>query len=1088
MQNHGGKRGGRPRGSSARGGRMGSRGPPPMQHTQNQREILQGVYANERFTNVGATLMGCSVQVQVKSKKIYEGILCTISPQAETVLEAAHMVDQSGENSGSVPTINKIEFKASNVVSITAKHVDLEYGVKDNGDAFVTDAEIARRQNGQAGERELKEWQGAPIEGDDLSLEAVSSDPHANGWSAEEMFKTNEKRYGVTSSYDESLLEYTTGLDQSSPLYQERKEKAERIAREMEGNPGFAASARAESDDITEEDKFSGVSRGSENTGNRYIPPPMRDGTRGHSPQHASVQRRPQGPIPRLPGQGRPQMTSPHHGQPAPHPSTQAQSHPHAQSHPSHQPMGGPQQQHVYPNVQARLGQPGLQQQQQQLPLQQQMPPQSQQALPPHQLQATSHQSQPLQQQQQQQQAQPPVPQQKHYNPLPQQAPAHVHGGPRPPPPQHQVQTPPRPGQLPPTQTSPRPPGFGSQSPRSSPLPNTETTSPSIREEKPHPTPSEERQPSTEDSRKTEPSTVDRTTSDNTTVSPDKTHKNVQEKTLADLKEFSNTFNLEGKTTDEDAPSIPNTQASAASDAKPVTTDKTTPTVPPVTEDREPAKESETSSGKSSPSQPNKDKDKQLNPLAKPFIPGVVATQRAMPTKTPTPPRPQSISPSPIILQQHPNQFPQGPYILSGNPAYPGTYSMSQQTAVAQAHASQMGPKMLHKKSYQFASSTNMPRPQPPTDLPAHVIPPSVAAGQPLVSPISFQHHPNPMMTYQTQQGVPGALAGQQMIPQAGPYSMYPPKPHGVPFRPMQPQPSIQGVPQPQPAHHIHALPDTNLQGNSPVLVSSTQLQAQAGQVQPQMHAQYQHQQVQQQQQQQQQQQAQQQQQQQQHAAQQSTQQSQQQQQQQPHHHHPQPQPVVHLQQQQQQQQQQQHQHPHAQPHTTPPQQQSHGAQPSAMAQATQQQQQQQQQHRPTPSPVHHMPLPQHQAHQPPHVSQTHHLQHQQILYNPAPSTMQQGPPSMAVQSSQFQQFGGPHQYMPQYITAAPPATNITNVTRMHSEPHPHPTQANVTLVPQPGQTMNHMVPNPSHFPHILAQTQAMGQAHGQVQAYQHGN
>jgi hypothetical protein len=103
---------------------------------------------------------------------------------------------------------------------------------------------------------------------------------------------------------------------------------------------------------------------------------------------------------------------------------------------------------------------------------------------------------------------------------------------------------------------------------------------------------------------------------------------------------------------------------------------------------------------------------------------------------------------------------------------------------------------------------------------------------------------------------------------------------------------------------------------------------------------------------------------------------------------------------------------------------------------------------------------------------------------------MQQGHPPMAVQSSQMQQFGGPHQqYMSQYITSTPPATNITSVTQLHAHPHPHPTQANVTLVPQPGQAMNHMVANPSAFPtHILAQTQAMGQAHGQVQAYQHGN
>ena len=46
------------------------------------------------------------------------------------------MLDQSGVNSGSVPALNKVSFKAATIVSITAKDVDPEFAVKGGRGPF----------------------------------------------------------------------------------------------------------------------------------------------------------------------------------------------------------------------------------------------------------------------------------------------------------------------------------------------------------------------------------------------------------------------------------------------------------------------------------------------------------------------------------------------------------------------------------------------------------------------------------------------------------------------------------------------------------------------------------------------------------------------------------------------------------------------------------------------------------------------------------------------------------------------------------------------------------------------------------------
>ncbi|XP_027889418.1 ataxin-2 isoform X9 [Xiphophorus couchianus] len=240
--------------------------------------IFNGVYANMRMVHVLTSVVGTKCELKVKNGAVYEGVFKTYGPECDLVLDAAHR--KSPEPSfgpRKEDIVESIIFKASDVVVVTFKDVDPNFARKDN----FTDAAVSGRINGEHKEKDLEPWDGGDTHNSD-SLESLDTDV-SNGWDPNDMFKYNEEKYGVLSTYDSSLSTYTVPLERDdSEEFLKREARAAQLAEEIEASATYKARVALENDERTEEEKYTAVVRGERETPtlsreNKYIPPGQRN-------------------------------------------------------------------------------------------------------------------------------------------------------------------------------------------------------------------------------------------------------------------------------------------------------------------------------------------------------------------------------------------------------------------------------------------------------------------------------------------------------------------------------------------------------------------------------------------------------------------------------------------------------------------------------------------------------------------------------------------------------------------------------------------------------------------------------------------
>lgn len=241
--------------------------------------VMEGVYNNVHFMHAVASQIGNVVQIQTKSGAIFEGIFYTVSPHFEIVLQLVHriedpnvpasLISSPSNTSGSSPNDYSISndsvfdvliFKPNDVVYFKAKDADLDYATKDT---FQTDTVISKCNGSRLDEKELEPWQfdeeKSSLNGDEISLEL---DNNANGWDVNDMFSFNEQRYGVQSTFDQSLSGYTIQIQKiDTQDFRDAEEQAEKIAHEIESQPAYKERTDIENGDENEEAKFAAVER-----------------------------------------------------------------------------------------------------------------------------------------------------------------------------------------------------------------------------------------------------------------------------------------------------------------------------------------------------------------------------------------------------------------------------------------------------------------------------------------------------------------------------------------------------------------------------------------------------------------------------------------------------------------------------------------------------------------------------------------------------------------------------------------------------------------------------------------------------------
>ncbi|XP_077407041.1 ataxin-2-like protein isoform X1 [Vanacampus margaritifer] len=221
--------------------------------------VFEGVYNNARMLHFLTAVVGSTCDIRVKNGSMFEGIFKTLSSRCELAVDAVHKREEEGSTSAPPrreDITDTMIFSPSDLVTMICRDVDLNYATRDT---FTDTAISSTRVNGEHKEKVLQRWEGGDSNGESYNLDADAS----NGWDANEMFRYNEVKYGVTSTYDSSLSMYTVPLERgNSEMYRQREARAARLASEIESSPQYRHRVGLENDEgKSEEDKYSAVVR-----------------------------------------------------------------------------------------------------------------------------------------------------------------------------------------------------------------------------------------------------------------------------------------------------------------------------------------------------------------------------------------------------------------------------------------------------------------------------------------------------------------------------------------------------------------------------------------------------------------------------------------------------------------------------------------------------------------------------------------------------------------------------------------------------------------------------------------------------------
>lgn len=222
--------------------------------------VFEGVYNNARMLHFLTAVVGSTCDIRVKNGSVFEGVFKTLSSRCELAVDAVHKRSEEECSTSLLPRREDITdtmiFSPSDLVTMICKDVDLNYATRDT---FTDTAISATRVNGEHKEKVLQRWEGGDSNGESYDLEKDA----ANGWDANEMFRFNEVKYGVTSTYDSSLSMYTVPLEKgTSDTFRQREARAARLASEIESSPQYRHRVGLENDEgKSEEDKYSAVVR-----------------------------------------------------------------------------------------------------------------------------------------------------------------------------------------------------------------------------------------------------------------------------------------------------------------------------------------------------------------------------------------------------------------------------------------------------------------------------------------------------------------------------------------------------------------------------------------------------------------------------------------------------------------------------------------------------------------------------------------------------------------------------------------------------------------------------------------------------------